>query len=959
MKFNNYRRSAALTLSVASFLMFSYLAKSAAASNIVGTADGAACAQLFSSSRGKLFGDFKIKPRVVSSEALSHGEEVAAKKRAQDAERDAIRSLPAKDVRRLALGAATKFQNYFSVLNSILHERQELFELIRISLIAEEHLLLMGSPGNAKSLAADLALGNIKDDRGETSYFRIQMTPETTMSETHGPMDYKKLEKTGEYDRLHKQGMGAYRNVFVDEIADARPNATRNILGFLAERTYPQGSHVVDGAIETVIAATNRYLSEWYKNAGDDGPRGVIDRFALIVFMQANFEYTDSYVKLIRGAAKNKLPDLKFSHVEALRALNDQVEISEPVAKILSLISTRMKAETEGLEAASLKDYDEKVRNGEKPNPPYRATKLHSARTLGKAAKILRAFVVDDWIKKHGKRKLEATIQDLAQLQKFFALNGPNEDFANVEMASTSNEHERVQLRAVIQEREIFVRIYNEIVAELEVATDQYHLAEFGALKASAKNETEKHEAAQKIMTALAEVVQEKKPNLRQAELSGAEIAKDYAQNYLEGLLKGLVSYSEFDQLRTSVYTEIARIKKEAMERPERERKAAEERAVAIRREEARRAALETAEARAAEARSKRLSAAFTDPAKYSKTVLATSHSDEQPHADFVTAYDEASKTFAFYFNDADEILAIDSSGATISAVQQGLAVKYDKAIVDEVGRTRVSQMYFSSPRTLTLLPRNGMASVEFNLDSVPHAVAKPLSAKQGFLVYDSKNRRYVFFDPLSLRLTVIKDGVQELKNLTYVPNGHWTDEQVRSISPQKDADFKLSADGSYGVLISKEAERLFHVDFAKSEIRPIRVERKGYRSSGHLRFVLREGEDRDAPAVDGHTNHVVQVLDVSSSTPAVRDLKAVVDNTHSLDFDVVEHIAGTSLFLVADNTNSSRIVLFDGESGQPLANDIFGLEADADEIASIRAFEGGFVIQRRSGSTVIVNMKQ
>ena len=99
-------------------------------------------------------------------------------------------------------------------------------------------MLLMGPPGNAKSMIADQVLGGItdRDKSNKPSYYRIQMTPETSMSETHGSINYKTLQETGKMERNYEEGMLKSKNVFVDEIFDARANSLRNLLGMFAER---------------------------------------------------------------------------------------------------------------------------------------------------------------------------------------------------------------------------------------------------------------------------------------------------------------------------------------------------------------------------------------------------------------------------------------------------------------------------------------------------------------------------------------------------------------------------------------------------------------------------------------------------------------------------------------------------------------------------------------------------
>jgi MoxR-like ATPase len=186
----------------------------------------------------------------------------------EQADEEAAKDLQAKEKAALQAGAA--FFEYFKALRGNLKERGYLLDLVEQALIAKEGVLIMGPPGNAKSLLADMVLGNVLEEKEEEengpriheeeglsssssgskaekqkelkpSYYRIQMTPETTMSETHGPLDYKKLTEENKYVRLYEEGMLMSRNVFIDEIFDARANASRNILGVLAERAHSQG----------------------------------------------------------------------------------------------------------------------------------------------------------------------------------------------------------------------------------------------------------------------------------------------------------------------------------------------------------------------------------------------------------------------------------------------------------------------------------------------------------------------------------------------------------------------------------------------------------------------------------------------------------------------------------------------------------------------------------------------
>lgn len=240
------------------------------------------------------------------------------------------------------LNAALAFQKYFADVDARMVERKDIIRLIEVALLAREHVLLMGPPGNAKSMISDSILGHITEaGSAKPSYYRIQMTPETTMSETHGPISPKEIFESGRIVRHYDQGMLFSRNVFIDEIFDARANAQRNILGLLAERQHAQGTDIVEGKIETVVAATNRYLDEVYEKAGDQGPKALLDRFGFNVYVPGEFQFADSYHRIIglEQKATSARPKLTFDDIDTLRALTKKVELPKSVVQFLSLLS--------------------------------------------------------------------------------------------------------------------------------------------------------------------------------------------------------------------------------------------------------------------------------------------------------------------------------------------------------------------------------------------------------------------------------------------------------------------------------------------------------------------------------------------------------------------------------------------------------------------------------------------
>lgn len=455
-------------------------------------------------------------------------------------------SLP-KDVLHEERLAAHDFLQFFADKRKRLQERDYVFELIEITLLAQEHLLLMGPPGNAKTNTVNLVYPNIVSQGAEgqsvPSYYRIQMTPETTLSETHGPIDFKQIFKTGRQDRVYSEGMLPYRYSFIDEIFDARANALRNTLGVLAERAHSQGPHLIKGDVRSVIAASNQYISEVYEKFGDDRPKAVLDRFSAVAFVPDDFEFVSSELNIINSSkTKTSEPTQIYAQkIDMLSNLVGQVQLPEHVAIFLSVLKSRFKSEAENLEQSSLRQYRDQKRLGQNPSPPYRATKYFSPRTLNKAAAFLKALVVHDWIQSGGTRKLEANLLDLEKLVKFFTLNGPNTRFLDELIQRSVNIHEQVQLSSIKMEREAFERNYREIMDEVNTSTVQYALTDLHSLVRAKPDGQMKQDLTERLVATLIEVRSRAIAVERKSDLSGELIGHGLVEHFAQESLRDIV----------------------------------------------------------------------------------------------------------------------------------------------------------------------------------------------------------------------------------------------------------------------------------------------------------------------------------------------------------------------------------------------------------------------------------
>lgn len=375
-------------------------------------------------------------------------------------------------VRARAVTSGQAVKSYFDALGNSIFERGNVLKIFLNAIVAKEHVLLVGAPGNAKTTLSKLVFENIIDPTTQQpSFFATQMTAETSLSDTHGGINYEVLNRTGRQERLYDEGILGARFAMLDEQFDMRPNGYRNILDVLAERAHAQGGKKHKGLTWTVVGASNTFIPEVYqKFDGSEQPRALIDRYAYVILVPAELEKVASRRAVVKGStqAQKQLPVVTLNDFEALQKLVPQVEIPDYIADILTLIQYRLKTVVEAKEQTSLQEFKDKVLAGERPIPPYKSTKYMSDRTMGKAARVLAANVAIDFALNGGKRKLVVNMSDLNILVDFYSLGGPETD-AEIQhqISRAAKEIERDQLKTILWERKTAKEIITTVVGEI------------------------------------------------------------------------------------------------------------------------------------------------------------------------------------------------------------------------------------------------------------------------------------------------------------------------------------------------------------------------------------------------------------------------------------------------------------------------------------------------------------
>jgi MoxR-like ATPase len=148
--------------------------------------------------------------------------------------------------------------------------KQETIRLMILTVLAGEHIALIGPPGTAKS-ALVRTFSRLIDSR----YFEYLLTRFTEPNEIFGPVDIPAF-RTGTYRRRTEGMLPEAEVVFLDEIFKSNSAILNALLTLLNERKFNNGGTVVDVPLLSVFGASNEVPQ-------DESLVAIFDRFLLRV----------------------------------------------------------------------------------------------------------------------------------------------------------------------------------------------------------------------------------------------------------------------------------------------------------------------------------------------------------------------------------------------------------------------------------------------------------------------------------------------------------------------------------------------------------------------------------------------------------------------------------------------------------------------------------------------------
>jgi MoxR-like ATPase len=244
-----------------------------------------------------------------------------------------------------------RLKNVQRILKGTFTERDLAVDLLVLAAVCQEHLLLLGPPGTAKTDLLTRFTGMV-----EARGFHYLLTRFTEPSEIFGPLDLGKFQK-GTYHILTDHMLPDAQVVFLDEVFQGSSAILNSLLTLVNERVFHNGGARQKVPLLTLVGASNQLPD-------DPWLRAFADRFALRLTVGAvPDERLDDLLASgwqlelgrIRDASRaaaadgggggEKLPELKIADLLALHARLAEVDI-RPIQPLYGTVLRELRAES-------------------------------------------------------------------------------------------------------------------------------------------------------------------------------------------------------------------------------------------------------------------------------------------------------------------------------------------------------------------------------------------------------------------------------------------------------------------------------------------------------------------------------------------------------------------------------------------------------------------------------------
>ncbi len=208
--------------------------------------------------------------------------------------------------------------------------KDEIIDILGLTLIARENAFLLGPPGTAKSAIVRALSSCIQDGKN----FEYLLTRFTEPNEIFGPFDIRKL-KDGEL-KTNTEGMLPEASmIFLDEIFNANSAILNSLLMALNEKIFRRGREVKKLPALMFVGASN-LLPE------DESLNALLDRF--LIRIQCDYVNPDLLEQVLISGRKldadnaETAPTILPKEIQDLQAQTKQVDLAPVRATFVDLI---------------------------------------------------------------------------------------------------------------------------------------------------------------------------------------------------------------------------------------------------------------------------------------------------------------------------------------------------------------------------------------------------------------------------------------------------------------------------------------------------------------------------------------------------------------------------------------------------------------------------------------------
>jgi MoxR-like ATPase len=221
-----------------------------------------------------------------------------------------------------------KIQIIRGALRAQFIERDDVIDGLLCALLAQEHVILLGPPGTAKSLLAEVLCRCLIDAK----YFVILLSPTTVPDELMGPIDLIAFDK-GKFARKYEAYLPSAHIAFLDEIWRGSSAILNSMLRAINERTWKFDGATVKMPLQMVVAATNGLPASRDLDA-------LYDRFALR-YQVGRVKGHKAFERILRmEGMPGTTEKLTLSELDEARAKVAEVSVGDHIIKRVVTIRT-------------------------------------------------------------------------------------------------------------------------------------------------------------------------------------------------------------------------------------------------------------------------------------------------------------------------------------------------------------------------------------------------------------------------------------------------------------------------------------------------------------------------------------------------------------------------------------------------------------------------------------------